>query len=465
MKAVEILQDWLESTINYEKTPNEGEFSLDVMDFLVKRFKNPQDSFNSIHIAGSKGKGSVSRMIASILDEYGLSVGLYNSPHILRFEERVQSAKGFFAEEIYEKSTKEIMHSVDSIIPENLPDGKEPSWFELVTLFAFLCFKNAGNDYAVLETGLGGRLDATNIVMPKISVITPIELEHTEYLGDTIEKIAGEKAGIIKEHVPVCVSVQKPEARKVFEKKAQEMSSPVYFIEDIVKNEEYSFCKLSDDGSFAMNISFDFGDFCIEGKKLLNRPVKTSLKLLGHHQLYNAALAVLAVKIIFPSMDEGIIERGLSRVSLPGRFETVSAKYHGKDVSIVLDGAHTLNSISITMDTLSKIHSDKINVLFACAKDKHVFDIARIMSEYSYLIDEVTVTKPGVIKKADIPSCKEAFTSSFDSKNVKISVDEDFEKAILDSVRKAAKENKLLLVTGSFYLVAEVKKSLLRLES
>ena len=213
-------ETWLNQFLNFEKTPEKNIFWLETMRFLCEKFGNPQNSYKKIHVAGSKGKGSVCAFISSILEESGLKTGLYTSPHILSFYERISSAHSLFENEIYKKAENEMLSNEDFFKREHLPERRAATWFELVTLFAFLTFRQAHCDVSVLETGLGGRLDATNVVLPEVSVIMPIELEHTEFLGDTIEKIAYEKAGIIKEGIPVVCAHQTRVARSVFEKVA-----------------------------------------------------------------------------------------------------------------------------------------------------------------------------------------------------------------------------------------------------
>ena len=224
-------QQWLDTFLNFEKLPQKNIFWLDMMESLAQIFGNPEGFAPCVHVAGSKGKGSVSRMISSILSEAGLKTGLYSSPHILSFYERITQNGNFFLDEIYEKCADELRNKIDSALNSAeegaefpLPKGRRVTWFEIVTIYAFLCFRAAKVDASVLEVGLGGKLDATNIVRPKISVINTIELEHTEFLGDTIEKIAAEKAGIIKEKTPVLCASCPDSVREVFQKKAHELS-------------------------------------------------------------------------------------------------------------------------------------------------------------------------------------------------------------------------------------------------
>ncbi len=442
MDAMEYLLDWLDDYLNFERNPKKDIFWLDTIDYLCKRFENPQDYAPCVHVAGSKGKGSVSRMIACILEEAGNKVGVYTSPHITDFRERITLPTAFFDEETYEKAIREMVPNIESIIPTSLPAERPITWFELVTLYAFLVFRQAEVDWSVFEVGLGGRLDSTNVVRPKLCCITPIELEHTEFLGDTIEKIAAEKAGIIKNCTPVVVAKQSCESvKKVFEEKAFTRHAPIYFVDEVTKNLSHSF----DVEKKVMNISFE--------SEIFNRPIKTSLKMLGKMQLENAALAAIAARKLFPNLEEDVIERGLSKASLPGRFEIIKPVL-GYELlpALILDGAHTLNSIKLTLDTLNKLYGEeKVSLLFACAADKDVKDIAKL---FKGRFEHIYATKPGDLKQADLAGLENAFHDA----NLSYELNEDYQSMIKKALKECSERGEILLVTGSFYLVAEVDK-------
>jgi len=442
MNAINVLQDWLDDYLNFERTPQKNIFWLDTIDYLCKRFDNPQDCAPCIHVAGSKGKGSVSRMISCILEEAGYNVGLYTSPHITDFRERICTPNGFFPEEIYEAAVKELMPNIDSIIPSSLPAERPVTWFELVTLYAFLVFRKAKTQWNVFEVGLGGRLDSTNIIRPKLCCITPIELEHTEFLGDTVEKIAAEKAGIIKNCTPVIISKQNYESVKiVLREKAITRYAPYYFVDELTKNCSYSF----DEKTHKMHVHFE--------SEIFNRPIETDMQLLGSLQLENACQAAIAVRKVLPNLSEDIIERGLAKANLPGRFEVIdSVSDYPQLPALILDGAHTLNSIRLTLDTLNKMYDDKkVNLLFACAADKDIADISKL---FKNRFEHVYVTKPGSVKKSDI----NAEINAFKDAGVKFTANEDYELQIKKALEDSEKNNCILLVTGSFYLVSEVCK-------
>ena len=494
LPSIQKLESWIDSYLNFEKTPKKNIFWLDTMRFFCEKFGQPQNFAPCFHVAGSKGKGSVSSFIASILDEAGYKTGLYTSPHILDFIERVSSPRGPFEEEAYDRAVQEIMDGVQSISQEELPGQRPITWFELVTLFSFLVFRQAKVDYSVFEVGLGGRLDSTNVINPKVSVITPIELEHTEFLGDTLEKIAYEKGGIIKKNTPVVIYRQQPNVRKVFEKIAAEKQATAIFIEDTIESLDFKIKNITEcvkNNTFLTNDNSDFYENCIKNytslenqsilplmsvsfsSKIFSRPVKTTLQLLGKFQAENAALAALAVKTVLPTISEEAIERGLAKAKLPARFEIL------ENPLIVLDGAHTVNSVTFTMETLNQVFGERKSkktgsslqekkqpefsespapfrrriLLFACAADKDAKDIAPLFKNE---FDEIFLTKPGDVKKADL----EGLTRAFDAAGLSYDFSEDYKAQIKKAIKKAGEEEAILLVTGSFYLVAEVKKAI-----
>ena len=178
--AMQRFEQWLEQYRNFEKNPEKDFFRLDTMRYLCDRFENPQNAYKSIHVAGSKGKGSVSVFCASVLEEAGFKTGLYLSPHVADIRERISGPFSFLPETEYEKAVNAFIPAAEFFIKEAGDEKTKPTWFELMTLFAFFCFRSCGMEWVVFETGLGGRLDATNVLLPQVCAITQIELEHTE---------------------------------------------------------------------------------------------------------------------------------------------------------------------------------------------------------------------------------------------------------------------------------------------
>lgn len=461
--AIGVFESFAEEYLNFERTPKKNIFWLDTMEFLCRRLSNPQNCCPCFHVAGSKGKGSISKMIACVLEEAGYSTGLYSSPHILNFSERIGTAHGPFSEEIYEKSAKQLIDSISSIKTEELPGKRPVTWFELATLLGMLCFKNAGTNYAVYEVGIGGRLDATNVVTPACSCISLIEKEHTEYLGDTEELIAAEKGGIIKQGVPVVVSWQKESVKKVFERISKERNSPIIFADEQCKLSEVVYKNTQNQFNISQDVHFFRQNstkmcFSISSQKF-SRPLNISLSLLGEFQARNAAVAALALKTALPALDESIIEKGFEKAVLPGRLESVNLENSQfKDIScLILDGAHTVGSIGFTIDTFCTLFSNSVSssyLLFACAADKNAEEIAKL---FKGKFDHTILTVPGGTKESNFSRLKDAFEKS----GIEYTAIPDYLKAIPYILSKAAEEKAAVLVTGSFYLVAEVKKYLL----
>ena len=443
--SIRDFEKWLDTYLNFEKHPQKNIFWLDTVRFFCSILNNPEKSAKCVHIAGSKGKGSVSAFASSILAAAGFKTGLYTSPHLLDFAERVRSAHDFLSDDVYKKASLELERAIRSVSDDELPGKRAITWFELATLFSFLAFKEYGADWSVFEVGLGGRLDATNVISPEVCCITPLELEHTEYLGDTIEKIAFEKCGIIKEGVPVVTSAQKDEALSVIRNIAKERHAPLIEVSKAAKIE--SAFETTESGKPVMKAHIE--------SPLFARPLVAHLSLLGYEQAENAALAALAIKTACPCVTEEQIERGLEAAFLPARFEVVrSVPKYSAIPYLVIDGAHTVNSTKCLLSSLSaieKVDEKKPHLLFALAADKDAEDIAALLSRE---FDKITLTIPGGEKKADLPRAQEAFRKA----GAKFSSGEDYEKMIADSFCAANEEKAPLVVAGSFYLAAEVKK-------
>ena len=298
---------------------------------------------------------------------------------------------------------------------------------------------------------MGGRLDATNVINPEICIITPIELEHTEFLGDTLEKIAAEKAGIIKENVPVISFNQKPEVKKVLIEKANEKNCKIYFLDEFLKSYNYEINNLK-------------SDITLEFNNLFSRPINTTLNFLGEFQVFNAALACYACKIINPEITEEQIEEGLSNAFLPGRFEIIKKNDTKKIPTIIMDGAHTKDSVTFTFNTFRKLFNNEGKLLFACAYDKNMDEISKLFFEYNF--KDIILTKPGLEKGSNLPyliECVKKINDNSDKK-VNLQFDENPQKAIFAAFEQAYNANEPLLICGSFYLLAEVKRLLQTLQ-
>jgi len=430
---------WLEKFINFERWANKEILNLKNMHLFASLWGHPESAYKSVHIAGSKGKGSVSIMLSSILKEAGYKVGLYTSPHVEDFRERVSCGGSFFSDEAYGKGYKKIIDFFEKNLKDN--PSLDPTWFEIVTMLAFVMFRDEKCEWAVFETGMGGRLDTTNILIPECSVICPIELEHCQYLGDTKEKIAKEKAGIIKEGKPVFCFEQETGVLEVFSDKAKKSHSSFYYLPDMIQDIKM---KPSLDG-LALSLSFSKSyDFLSS----FTRPINCTLSFIDIVQGRNAALASVVAKYLIPSIKEDVIERGLACAWLPARFELYS-----RSPLVILDGAHTQKSIEYCVETYKKTIQEKCILLFACADDKDTTHIAPLFSD---IVDKIYITIPGNFKKSNIKKVEEDFMHCY--KNFHINVSTDYQNIISMSYDEAKKRERPLLVTGSFYLVAEVKK-------
>ncbi len=452
------LEHWLNDYLNFEKTPQKNIFWLDTMQFLCRTFSHPERHAPCFHVAGSKGKGSVSAFISAILEEAGNKTGLYTSPHILDFVERIGGAHAPFAESVYQAASDEMRATIDALPQDALPAGRRLTWFELVTLYAFLCFKHANVSYSVFEVGLGGRLDSTNVIQPVACCITPIEREHTEFLGNTVEEIAAEKGGIIKAGVPVFSAAQEPSVQRVFERIATEKKAPLTVMSPQLVQIQNCYQKQDEAHACRMEVTLT--------SSLFSRPLTAGLQLFGNFQAQNAALAAVTVKSVLPTIDEKAIERGLAHARLPGRFEwyephtLLRAGFAGIQ-ALVLDGAHTVNSVRFTLETFADVFknhaSSPAHLLFACAADKDMRDIALLFAE-NKRFSHITLTRPGAVKQSNLPLLESAFKDA----GLFFTCTDDYEKAISLALKKAHDEHALLLATGSFYLLAEIKKYLQR---
>ncbi|MBI9105902.1 MAG: bifunctional folylpolyglutamate synthase/dihydrofolate synthase [Spirochaetales bacterium] len=428
----------LESFTNLEKAPNltAREYRLDRMYALLPLFGNPQNAFKSIHVAGSKGKGSTAAFIAGILAANGIKTGLYSSPHVETYKERISMAGTFFDETLYTATASMMMSVIEAESGgENLPGGL-PTTFELLTLLSFLIFRESGCEWAVFETGLGGRLDATNVIIPEASVLTLIELEHTEYLGDTIEKIALEKAGIIKKGVPVFSGDQHPEAESVFRQTAASKCSDIFFPDDLVTN--------------LTSVKTESGPWAQEALLRLKTGEEISFKLkqAGFYQAKNAAMAVSVLAHLKRKKETGIsdinLALGIPSTALPGRMEVFAPAGSPK---VVLDGAHTPKSAILSAQAFFETTGEAGGtLLFGAVDGKDTHGMAEVLSA---LFNRVVISTPGTFKKSDPDEVFRIFSST--------GISAELLKDPSDALDRALSYGKPVFVTGSFYMVSEIR--------
>jgi len=417
------------------------------MDALSDLAGRPDRFAPVIHIAGSKGKGSVTGMLASMLEAAGRRPARYMSPHIIDYRERISVGNSFFDESVYCDAGNELRDLVENKVPASKnslfdPEkgGEPPTFFEILTMYYFLCARTGGCDSMVVETGLGGRLDSTNIVDPEVSIITLIELEHTAFLGDTIALIAGEKAGIIKPGRPLILARQSAEALEVFTKRTAEKRSPLFYYPDIASIENLKIHPGGTDFSLVIN-----------GKNMQREipPIDLSIQIPGAVQAENAALAVIALKTAFPDISDDAIRRGLKQFTIPARFERII-----EDPPLIIDGAHTVESVTLSAGTFCSLYGEEGILLFACAADKNAAGMADILLPR---FSRVVITMPGTFRISESEKVYSAFCAQSGGDHSKIVFIKDTIEAIR-YVLETARENKLpVLSIGSFYLAAEIR--------
>jgi len=399
---------------------------------LTELLGNPQDKYKIIHIAGTNGKGSTSNMIHDVLMASEYKVGLFISPYLQEFTERIQINKEHIDRTSLGRITALVKEKVDIMLKEGY---NHPTEFEIVTAIGFKYFEEQNIDFLVLEVGLGGRFDATNAVSKSlISVITSISYDHTEYLGDTLEKIAFEKAGIIKENSDVVIYPQEKNIVDVICEQAKLKNSKVH-----LTNKDNISLVSTDIDEQILNYSdksvFNLDDF--------------KINLLGEHQIYNC-LTVLKVLEILKEKGFNITERsikeGLSSCKFAGRFEIIH-----KNPVIILDGGHNINGIEYFSKAVRKYFGDKKIILFyGMLKDKHPEMLVDYLTEISKEIYTLTPNNPRAISSADLAKLINDKNSSTKAKALN-----NYEE-ILPIIKNADKDE-IIACVGSLYLIGDVR--------
>jgi dihydrofolate synthase/folylpolyglutamate synthase len=427
---------------------------------LMEAANHPERCAPAIHVAGSKGKGSVTGMIAAVLEEGGLNTLQFVSPHVRDYRERITRGRSYLDEKTYIAVGEELrdfteslgdkLGSARSLFDGSDPESCPPTYFELLTLYFFLCAAYTRCDAMAVETGMGGRLDPTNVVDPLGAVITGIELEHTEFLGNTLAAVAREKAGIIKPGKPLFLAAQCGEALEVFKKTAAEKEAPLYYFPEIV---EINRLKVHEEGS-DFTLGFKDGGF-------FPGHLDISIAIPGAVQAENAGLAVLALKRCFPFMDGGTIQRGLKGFSLPARFERLRPLPGEAGPPLVIDGAHTARSVEFTAETFCSLYGEGGVLIFGCASGKNA---AAMASTLAPRFSRIFITMPGTFKASDPLEVYKIFAlAQGKSRNPgELSMIPDTGKALAGALEAAAPGNLPILGTGSFYLAAEIRNLIRR---
>ena len=372
---------------------------------LCEFLGNPQNDFKAIHIAGTNGKGSTSFLVATALHAMGYQVGLYTSPHYKDYRERIK-----LNGEMIPKSF--VKRFVNDLVEKNILDGSfKPSFFEITVAMAFSYFSASRLDYAVIETGLGGRLDSTNVVNPVLTAITNISLDHTQFLGNTLAKIAREKAGIIKKSVPVIIGRRQKETAKVFESIARRKSAEMIYAED--------------------------NDYPISGKLTLNAP---------DYQIENMRTASAILDTLINNFDFTILNhawtKGLRQWNYMGRYQLVQDR-----PKIVLDSAHNGEGLRLLFEQINKEKFDQLHIVIAVVNDKQLDPLFEILPRTArYYVSEAQI--PRALDKGALYG--ELLKHGFEAKMYNT-----IPRALAYAKLHAGK-NDMVLVTGSIFTVAEV---------
>lgn len=407
--------------------------TIAICDFLG----NPQNKFKTIHVAGTNGKGSTSHMLASILQEAGYKTGLYTSPHLYDFRERIK-VNGIMCSETFVTSfTNKMKPFIEKV---------EPSFFEITVGMAFEYFADENVDIAIIETGLGGRLDSTNIINPLLSIISNIGMDHMALLGNTLPEIAYEKAGIIKQATPVVISEVIPETKNIFEQKANSLNAPIYYAEEYIQFKSFQ-------NNWQTSL-FEFNQSLIH---LLDAPLfpksfTVECDLPGKYQYKNLKGVLVAMQILATmgwQLSASKILKGLLHVGkntgLMGRWECIQTTPR-----IILDVAHNEHGIKALLEQLESLHYAQLHIITGMVKDKDVNAVLNLLPKKAkYYFTQSHI--PRALPVSELAAKGNAFDlngSQFENVNI-----------ALQSANKNATANDLILVIGSVFLVAEVDRS------
>jgi dihydrofolate synthase/folylpolyglutamate synthase len=429
---------YLDSFINYERQPRvvytRDTFDLTEFERFLVRLDDPHRRLKTVVVAGTKGKGSTAAMIAAIAQASGLKIGLYTSPHLCSIRERIRVDGEMVSEELFARLVHDLMPHIEAAGMAGVRRFR--TFFEILTAMAFVHFQRMEVDLAVLEVGLGGRLDATNVAAPSVSVITSISFDHTEVLGDTIPKIAREKAGIIKPHGLAVVAPQRPEALTVIQDVCLAQSARLI---DVARELHWRPLSYGWDGSV----------FDLDGG--VRSYPNLELPLAGLHQLLNAATAIATAEQLqaqgLPISADGI-RRGVKQIQWEGRLETVS-----RQPWIVLDGAHNRDSARCLREALSTcFHYRNLILVLGISANKNLEGIIEELAPLA----AVTVATRAMVPRAAPPQRVGDLAARWSAQTI---VEEETRSALAQAIA-VTRPDDLLLVTGSLYLVGDAKRLL-----
>lgn len=425
-------EEYLNSFVNYEQIPGisyaQPGYSLRHVEELLNRMGNPQFAARTVHIAGTKGKGSVAAMTARVLTASGYRTGLYTSPHFHSLRERISVDGSLISEAEFAATMAEIRPFIESVRQDAA--FRQLTYFEVLTALAFAYFRKEQVDFQVLEVGLGGRLDATNVAKPAVCIITSISLDHTQILGNSLGQIAREKAGIVKPGCWVVISPQPEEAASAIKEICREKEAKVVHV-----GEDIKWHKTGGD-MFHQSL-------VIEGREN-NYDVR--IPLLGDFQLENAAAAVAALEIVGSAgfaISAADIAEGLAGVEWPGRFQIVQ-----QHPAVLIDGAHNVASMKRLMSNIKEYFSDRrILLVFGTSSDK---DIPGIVGELVSLSPQVIVVQARHSRAASLA----VLAAEFSQRGIEVESGESISQALSRALSRADRTD-LVCVTGSLFVVAE----------
>lgn len=406
-------------------------FGLDNVRTVLESLHSPHLSYPSILVAGTNGKGSVCAVLTRILSLHGFRVGLFTSPHLVSVRERIRIGDTLITKKDFSLRLTFLKDKIEALIETKILNH-HPTYFELLTCLAFLSFKREKVDIAILEVGMGGRFDATNIVMPLLSVICTISLEHQKTLGETSGQIAFEKSGIMRSGVPVVCGAEDLESLAVLQKRAEELGAP--FSQVFEKKGSFQVCRIGKQSGFLLRTSKGETSF--------------SPSLLGTHQGKNAAIAIVAAEhlsSIWKNLEKERIIQGVETTRWEGRLEPFS-----EDPLVLLDGAHNEEGAQALKTYIQDSVSTPVILVFALMRDKKVEKIADLLFPLS---ERVILTRFPYFRAAS-PEEIQARTPLYQDKIV---LEPDVFRAVSRAVREA-KEQKTVVIAGSLFLVGEVKK-------
>ena len=412
-------------------------FGLDSMKRILSGLGNPERGGSFVHIAGTNGKGSTLAFLERVLQLSGLKTGLYTSPHLVTFRERIRTDGRLLSE-------SEVV-DLAGIVWEVQDPERPPTFFEFVTAMAFVHFARAKADIVLMETGLGGRLDSTNVLDPLISAVTNIGLEHTEQLGNTIKEIAFEKAGVIKEGKPFAAGRLVPEALEAMEKRARELHTRVY-----LSGRDYQVSSAHDPSGFPV-ISYEGRDWKLKDLKL---------GLIGSYQADNAALALAVLEELSRQgykITPGAVREGLKTASWPGRGEVFPPGSWPMDKSgkapLILDGAHNPDGARAFAELLASRSKNKLHLVAGVMADK---DVAGVLSPIIRQADRLYLTRPEYQRAADPEELLRRLRREFGEPENLAGLYPHLSDAI-KAAAEAAEESDLVAVSGSLFTVGEAR--------